>query len=231
LLGDSENEVIMTSYLDGGAIEHLNAYQILRLNKQTGLFEIIYRTNNPNAFYPSVEITPSEDMGGNYTRILDINNDNINDIIISREGVDSPEIRSFSIEIWLGDGNDNYIPTDLITNENKFWGVGFRLLDIDIDGDLDIVFMTERDGSIRLASKWEDGFKLNDLIHINNGDGTFDKYSGSDLIGGIGTTFEKFIPYMRDGSLTFIGTFTELDNYSGEYVDSIIYEATLNNIF
>ena len=56
-------------------------------------------------------------------------------------------------------------------------------MDVNRDGYLDIVFKS-RNGSVRLGQTFEDGFRLNDLIWINKGNGEFEKYSKKDLVGG-----------------------------------------------
>jgi hypothetical protein len=225
LYGDSTPEIVWTSYIDGGAIEHLNSWIILKWDESTNTFYEDKRSNDPRVFHPT------GDMGGNYTRIIDIDKDGNNDMIISREG----EGGSYqgSVEIWLGDGNGNFEPKDMETNNGGFYAVDISLLDVNNDGYEDIVFGTEREGSIRVGPRWEQGFILNELIRINNGDGTFHTYNNYELRGGEGTVYEKFMPFMRKGNLMFIGTFTESDALFGGPGDAkaIIYEATLTNIF
>lgn len=225
LYGDSTPEIVWTSYIDGGAIEHLNTWIILKWDSTTNQFYEDKRSNEPRVFHST------GDMGGNHTRIVDINLDGYNDMIIGREGEGGTY--QGSVEIWLGDGNGNFEPKDMETNYGNFYAVDFSLLDVNNDGYDDIVFGTEREGSIRLGSRWEDGFVLNDLIRLNNGDGTFDRYNGQDLRGGQGTIFEKFMPFMRNNKLMFIGTFTESDALFGGpgNAKSVIYEATINNIY
>ena len=223
LYGDSTPEIIWTSYIDGGAAEHLNSWVIMKWNPTTEKFYEIQRSDNHRVFHPT------GDMGGNKTRIVDINKDGNNDIIIGREG-DSGSYKS-SIEVWLGDGNGNFSPHDMITDNNDFMLIEFELMDVNHDGYEDIVLVGGGGyNSLRLGNTFEEGFHLNDLIYLNNGYGTFDKFNSYDLIGGVGTTFGSFIPFMNNGNLTFIGTLVDrTDNYSKSR--TYIFEVEFKNVF
>lgn len=198
LFGDSQPEIVLAAYLDAEHTWQKNGFIVYQFNNQTRKMEEVLRKQNPLL---------QGDLGGSYTRILDINNDGFNDIIIGREGPGT--VHTSTIEIWLGDGTPNLIPVDVIGNSDEFLLLGFELLDVNHDNFLDIIIKSGGGGSIRLGSRFEDGFKLNDLIWINDGSGKFDKYTKTELVGGENTTFEKFIPYMKNGNLSFFGSYVE----------------------
>jgi hypothetical protein len=225
LFGDSKPEIVRVSYImhPWGEQRFLNSYHILNWNNENQKFDLIYETSNPRVFHQT------GDMGGNHTRILDINKDGNNDILIGREG-NGGQYGS-SIEIWLGDGNGGFEPSDMITNENNFWVIEWRLMDANNDGLEDIIIVSNKDGSIRLGPMYQDGFRLNDLIYLNNGDGTFSKYLTQNLEGGVGTAFVHFIPYMKNGNLTFFSTHLNRKQTTKSFGELYIYEVELKKLY
>lgn len=216
LFGDSKVEVVKTIYLTSTSEELRQGFIVYQFNETTRKMEEIFRKRNPLL---------SGDSGGNNTQIIDINNDGFNDLIISREG-DSGTHNNHT-EIWMGDGTPNLIPTDVIGDSKKFQILNTNLMDVNGDGNLDVVFGS-RNGSVRLTSDPWDGFRLNDMIWINDGNGKFSNYTKSELVGGEGFDFGKFIPYMKDGNLTFFGeSFNRPENGKAR---TYINEVTILNL-
>jgi len=217
IIGDSRPEVVAAVYLNPEYEHQRNGYIIYQFNDETRKMDAVFKTTNP------YELITSGDFGANYTRIVDINNDGYNDLIIGREGTNS--IHNGLVEIWLGNGTSNLIPLQLIHDNKEFNILGFELLDVNRDGYLDIVFKS-RNGSVRLGQTFEDGFRLNDLIWINKGNGEFEKYSKKDLVGGVGLSFGKFVPYVKNGNLTFFGEYT-YESVGSDFAISYIYEVEI----
>ena len=217
LFGDSQPEIVMGAYLDAEYDWQKRGFIVYQFNQETRKMEEVLRKQNPLL---------QGDLGGNHTRIIDINNDGYNDIVMGREG---PGVEhGQTIEIWIGDGTTDLIPYDVIGNYYKFFMTGFELMDVNNDNFLDIVFRSGMGGSIRLGSRFEEGFRLNDLIWINDGTGKFNNYNSTELVGGEGTTIEKFVPYMKNGNLSFFGGLTEYLN--GEFAKVTTWDVEIKNL-
>jgi len=98
-----------------------------------------------------------------------------------------------------------------------------------VDGDLDIVFGAHGGGSgLRLGSRYEDGFRLENLIYINDGFGNFERIS-NELVSTSSYTFNKFIPYMnKNNELTFWGGLAE--SYTASESSVYISEVIIKNL-
>lgn len=217
IIGDSRNEVVKATYMNPEYEYQNNGYVIYQFNDDSRKMEEVYHTtSNP--------LVPNLVLGANKVRILDINNDGQNDLLINREGAQG------SVEIWLGNGTVNLTPVQMIGGSWDFeyanWGTEY--MDVNNDGFLDIVFRGhwEKNKGIAMGDNKRAGIKFNGLIWINDGSGKFNMYSKRDLIGGVGTRWNHFYPYMRDGHLTFLGDFTEV--YRGEdYVQITLADGIL----
>jgi len=217
LFGDSQPEIVMGAYLDAEYEWQKRGFIVYQFNQETRKMEEVLRKQNPLL---------QGDLGGNHTRIIDINNDGYNDIVMGREGPGVEHTQT--VEIWIGNGTTDLIPYDVIGNFNKFIMMRFELMDVNNDNFLDIVFSGGGEGSIRLGTTFEEGFRLNDLIWINDGTGKFNNYNSTELVGGEGTTFEKFVPYMKNGNLSFFGGLTEYLN--GEFAKVTIWDVEIKNL-
>ena len=217
LFGDSQPEIVMGAYLDAEYDWQKRGFIVYQFNQETRKMEEVLRKQNPLL---------QGDLGGNYTQIVDINNDGYNDIVMGREGPGVEHTQT--VEIWIGNGTTDLIPYDVIGNFNKFIMVGFELMDINNDNFLDIVFRGGGGGSIRVGTTFEEGFRLNDLIWINDGTGKFNNYISTELVGGYGTSIEKFVPYMKDGNLSFFGGLTEQLN--SDYAKVTTWDIEIKNL-
>ena len=220
LFGDSKPEVVKVAYLNTQYDWQKNGFIVYQFNETTRKMEEVLRKQNPFL---------TGDYGGNNTRIIDINNDGFNDLIISREGewTSDGDKHHRPIEVWMGDGTKNLRPTDIIGDNKKFNILNTNLLDVNGDGYLDII-LGGRNGSVWLSpyeNRRREGFRLNDLIWINDGTGKFKNYTKSELIGGKDMNpFGKFLPYMKDGNLTFFGeSFNNPENgFARTYINEVI---------
>ena len=216
LFGDSKPEVVKTNYLDAEHAHQKNGFLIYQFNENTRKMDLIVEGQNPML---------RGDSGGNYSKIIDINKDGYNDLLLGREG--NAIEHGSTVEVWLGDGTTNLTPYDVIGDSNKFQFWGFELLDVNNDSYLDIIFKGGN-GRTRLGSRHEDGFRLNDLIWLNDGSGKFENYNDTELVGGQGTIMSKFIPYMKNGNLTFWGGVTDY-NYT-DVAKVRIYDVEILNL-
>ena len=111
----------------------------------------------------------------------------------------------------------------------------FWVFDANNDGYLDILLRPFHYGSLyRTNPVWwnvieSKGIKLNHLIWLNNGDGTFSYYSKEDLI------IEDILvdnvhPYMDGDVLHFIGNYTSEEGalYGQDAIDLTTYDIKVN---
>ncbi|MDC0479666.1 VCBS repeat-containing protein [Flavobacteriaceae bacterium] len=207
---DPEDEIIVSNYI--------NNIVVYDYKTESNKFELVYKSSTP---YPE----PSGIYGSTSIRVYDFNNDGIKDISLNREH-DTPQGISFSI--WMGKGNGQFEP-------NSYGDPGFNLswressvMDIDNDGDYDIVLksnfgyftkdqVTTDDGynnwewgitapneaGVNPNSLWK-GVLLNELFWINDGSGNFSMYDEKPLyIDGIFP--QQLIPYKQENKFFLLG--------------------------
>jgi len=202
---DGIDEIITADYGGGDPSQDplLNNIRVYKFNPSSGLFEIDFRSNSPSAFY---------NIGLGATSILtqDFDGDGIKDITVARE-----DQSGNSFEIWKGNSDGTYTPhyASPIWSENELQFREFRIFDVNNDGFPDLVLRPFHYGSLYRNSSdcwWNveqcNGIKLNSLIQINNGDGTFSSYDGEQLVIE-SLNVDNIHPYMENGVLHFTGTF------------------------
>lgn len=215
---DGIAEIIESSYYDS-TDDLKNGFRILKRNS-SGKYDLWLKNNQSQL---------SEDMGGTWTTSLDLNSDGYNDLMIHRESLLNVFPPKTSFEIYYGDGIGNFTSKQLLI-PNDVWWQQPNLLDVNNDGLIDLVFGTQGSGSgLRLGSTYEDGFRLENLIHINKGDGVYEKYN-KELLGGVDTSLSQFIPFMdKNNNLSFFGVLINGDTSQDEYTMSI-WEVTIKNL-
>ena len=208
---DGIDEIITADYGGGDPSQDLllNNIRVYKFNQSSGLFEIDFRSNSPSAFY---------NIGLGATSILtqDFDGDGIKDITVARE---DPSGNSF--EIWKGNSDGTYTPhySSPVWPENELQFREFRIFDVNNDGFPDLVLRPFHYGTLYRNSSdcwWNveqcNGIKLNSLIQINNGDGTFRSYDGEELVIE-SLNVDVIHPYMENGVLHFLGTYSRnIDN-------------------
>jgi len=207
---DPEDEIIVSNYI--------NNIVVYDYKTESNKFELVYKSSTP---YPD----PSGIYGSTSIRVYDFNNDGIKDIILNREH-DTPQGISFSI--WMGKGNGQFEPNSYIDpGFNLSWRES-SVMDIDNDGDYDIVLksnfgyftkdqVTTDDGynnwewgitapneaGVNPNSLWK-GVLLNELFWINDGSGNFSMYDEKPLyIDGIFP--QQLIPYKQENKFFLLG--------------------------
>ena len=208
---DGIDEIITANYGGGDPSQDplLNNIRVYKFNQSSGLFEIDFRSNSPSAFY---------NIGLGATSILtqDFDGDGIKDITVARE---DPSGNSF--EIWKGNSDGTYTPhySSPVWTENELQFREFRIFDVNNDGFPDLVLRPFHYGTLYRNSSdcwWNveqcNGIKLNSLIQINNGDGTFSSYDREELVIE-SLNVDNIHPYMENGVLHFLGTYSRnIDN-------------------
>jgi hypothetical protein len=207
---DPEDEIIVSNYI--------NNIVVYDYKTESNKFELVYKSSTP---YPD----PSGIYGSTSIRVYDFNNDGIKDISLNREH-DTPQGISFSI--WMGKGNGQFEPNSYIDpGFNLSWRES-SVMDIDNDGDYDIVLksnfgyftkdqVTTDDGynnwewgitapneaGVNPNSLWK-GVLLNELFWINDGSGNFSMYDEKPLyIDGIFP--QQLIPYKQENKFFLLG--------------------------
>jgi len=202
---DGIDEIITANYGGGDPSQDplLNNIRVYKFDPSSGLFEIDFRSNSPSAFY---------NIGLGTTSILtqDFDADGIKDITVARE-----DRSGNSFEIWKGNSDGTYTPhyASPIWTENELQFREFRIFDVNNDGFPDLVLRPFHYGTLYRNSSdcwWNveqcNGIKLNSLIQINNGDGTFRSYDGEELVIE-SLNVDNIHPYMENGVLHFTGTY------------------------
>ena len=202
---DGIDEIITANYGGGDPSQDplLNNIRVYKFDPSSGLFEIDFRSNSPSAFY---------NIGLGATSILtqDFDADGIKDITVARE-----DRSGNSFEIWKGNSDGTYTPhyASPIWTENELQFREFRIFDVNNDGFPDLVLRPFHYGTLYRNSSdcwWNveqcNGIKLNSLIQINNGDGTFSSYDGEELVIE-SLNVDNIHPYMENGVLHFTGTY------------------------
>ena len=223
---DGINEIIEVAYRESSN-DMINGFRIYKRDND-GKY-LLYKTNLSSG------LPNRNDLGATWTESLDLNFDGNVDLIILREGENSGnEI----LEIYFGDGKGNFNSNQLIESED-IWLLTPFLLDIDLDGDKDLVFSSAGDNQgLRLGKVHEDGFRLENLIYLNNGNGEFQKYQFELIKEGYG--LNQFIPFVNpEGLLSFYSIRVErayngndctISNESKCLTRVVFWEVTINNL-
>ena len=222
---DPEDEIIVSSYKDfqtdadeDWKKNNLQNLVVYDLNNANNKFEMEWNSKNPYVFYP--DFGNNDHFGTTSIKVADFNNDGVKDISVAREYIDD-----FSFDIWLGNGKGTFEPYSYVrTGRDLIWRE-FDLLDVDNDGDIDIVLRsnfgyftkdkeTTDDGynwgitgpneaGVNPNSPWK-GILLNELIWINDGTGRFSMYDEKPLyIGGIFP--QQLKPYKVEDKFYLLG--------------------------
>jgi hypothetical protein len=205
VFGDSRDEIITADYGGGDPLNNaeLNQIRIYSYDDITEKFELHWKSNNSTIY--------NLGLGATSIKVADLNNDGIKDISVAREDYDAN-----AFEVWIGNGDGTFYSkfTSPVWTQDEMQFREFYLMDVNLDGFEDIILRPFHYGSLyRNNPVWwnvyeNNGIMFNHLIWINQGDGSFNYYNTKELkVEGI--NIDNVHPYMKNGKLHFVGTFTE----------------------
>ena len=217
LFGDSRAEIITASY--GGSTPPAandTEIRVFSFDNQTSKYVQRFKANNPNAY--------TSGMGATSIKVFDVNKDGIKDITVAREGY-ANGLNLAGFEVWLGKSNGTFefsfsTPT---WTEREMQCREFEVLDANNDGLNDIILIPFHFGSLfrnngPCGPGTCRGIKLNYLIWLSNGDGTFSNYNKTPLVlPDVDVSY--VIPYKVGNYLYFVGTQAQGNwpNFSSNY--------------
>lgn len=204
LFGDSRAEIITADY--GGSIPpgvNDNEIRIFSFDEQTNKYVQRFKANNPNAYTTS-------GLGATSIKVFDVNKDGIKDITVAREGADANGIPLTGFEVWLGKANGTY----QFSFSSPTWSVSefifreFVVLDANNDNKDDIILIPSF-GSLFVTPPCGpsscNSIRLNNLIWLNKGDGTFEFYNKKQIVIP-DVRVNYLLPYKEGNKLFFVGT-------------------------
>jgi len=202
LFGDKTPEIITGGYYGSGEPLQRNNMAIYSFDKLTNKFEIVFDNKNPSLFF-------NGDMGATSIEVNDFNGDGKKDIAIARESsFNSAPLRG--IEIWKGDGIGNFTYLDKFEYpQNQLDFTEFICRDVNNDGYVDILLNGNGGGDLIRVKNTQGAwtkFRLNHLIHLNDGKGKFSPFNGYNL--DVDGAPDYLYPFMRNNKLNFFGSHT-----------------------
>jgi hypothetical protein len=213
LFGDSRAEIISANY--GGSTPPAandNDIRIFSFDDQSSKYVERFKANNPNAY--------TSGLGATSIKAFDVNKDGIKDITVAREGF-ANGLNLNGFEVWLGKANGTFefsfsTPT---WTERELQFREFQIMDANNDGLDDIILIPFHWGTLYrygtecfFAAPSCTGIKLNHLIWINKGNGTFENYKKASLdLPDVRVNY--VLPYKVGEYLHFVGTEAVLVNW------------------
>jgi hypothetical protein len=200
--GDETPEIITGGYYGSGNPLEKNNVAIYSFNKETNRFEIVFDNKSPNLFF-------NEDLGATSIEVHDLNKDGKKDIVIAREShFNSKPTRT--IEVWENKVSNDKFEFDyldkIVYTQDQLDFTEFICKDVNNDGNIDIILNGNGRGSL-LRLENNSKFRLNHLIHLNDGKGKFSPFSVRDL--NVEGDPDYLYPIIRNNKLSFFGTKTK----------------------
>jgi uncharacterized repeat protein (TIGR02543 family) len=204
LFGDARAEIITANY-GGGSVPGPddNEIRVFSFDEQTNKYVQKFKGNNPGAY--------TSGMGATSIKAFDVNKDGIKDITVAREGY-ANGLNLAGFEVWLGKSNGTFefsfsTPT---WTEREMQFREFEILDANNDGLIDIILIPFHFGSLfrnngPCGPGTCRGIKLNHLIWLNKGNGTFEFYNKAPLVlPDVDVSY--VLPYKVGNYIHFVGT-------------------------
>jgi uncharacterized repeat protein (TIGR02543 family) len=217
LFGDARAEIITANY-GGGAVPGPddNEIRVFSFDEQTNKYVQKFKGNNPGAY--------TSGMGATSIKAFDVNKDGIKDITVAREGF-ANGLNLHGFEVWLGKPNGTFefsFSTTWTEREMQF--IEFQIMDANNDGLDDIILIPFHYGSLfrnnpPCGPGTCKGIKLNHLIWLSKGNGTFEFYNKAPLVLP-DVDVNYLLPYKVGNYIHFVGTQAVLinwPNYSTNY--------------
>lgn len=203
LFGDSRAEIITASY--GGSTPPApndTDLRVFSFDEASNKYVQRFKGNNPSAY--------TSGMGATSIKAFDVNKDGIKDITVAREGY-ANGLNLAGFEVWLGkvDGTYQFTFSSPTWTERELQFREFVVLDANNDGRDDIILIPFHAGSLFITQPCGpsscSSIKLNHLIWLNKGDGTFQNYSKTPIvIPNVRVSY--LLPYKEGNKLFFVGT-------------------------
>ena len=204
LFGDARAEIITANY-GGGAVPGPDDHEIrvFSFDEQTSKYVQKFNGNNPSAF--------TSGLGATSIKAFDVNKDGIKDITVAREGF-ANGLNLAGFEVWLGKANGTFqfsfsSPT---WTEREMQFREFQIMDANNDGLDDIILIPFHYGSLFRSNPpcgpgTCEGIRLNHLIWLNKGNGSFEHYNKAPLVFP-DINVHYVLPYKVGKFLHFVGT-------------------------
>ena len=217
LLGDPRAEIVTANY-GGGSVPGPddNEIRVFFFDEQSNKYVQKFNANNPGAY--------TSGMGATSIKVIDVNKDGIKDIAVAREGF-ANGLNLHGFEVWLGKSNGTFefsfsSPT---WTEREMQFREFEIMDANNDGLIDIILIPFHFGSLfrnngPCGPGTCRGIKLNHLIWLSKGDGTFEFFNQAPLILP-DVDVNYLLPYKVGNYFHLVGTQSlgNWPNYSSNY--------------
>lgn len=199
--------------IDGDGVEEIVTVDGAEINGGPRYSYLVYRRNQVGGFDVAADAEPgglflNPELAASSLKITDLSGDGIKDMVIAFEGP-GPDS---AIDVWHGTGGFNFEHVQsFVTSEDEVFTREFELLDVDDDGDKDIVFnptavFDNEEGWLRIDD-------LSQFVYINDG-GLFARPADSMVVpyDGIVTWLKAF--KLPGQPLKFLGVYTDtpMDN-------------------
>jgi uncharacterized repeat protein (TIGR02543 family) len=212
LFGDSKAEIITADY-GGSPIPGPddNEIRVFSFDEQTSKYVQKFKGNNSSAY--------TSGLGATSIKVFDVNKDGIKDISVAREGGNESGQNLHGFEVWLGKPNGTFefsfsSPT---WTEREMQFREFQIMDANNDGLDDIILIPFHFGSLfrnngPCGPGTCKGIKLNHLIWLSKGNGTFESYNKAPLVFP-DVDVNYLLPYKVGNFIHFVGTQAVLVNW------------------
>lgn len=196
---DGLDEIISADYNEQYGTLESNRITVHKYSTEEQKYEEVFSSVSPTEFF-------NEDLGATSIQVVDLNNDNLVDVLVARESQSGE-----SFESWINDGDLTFSPQFSKKFEcNYFNFLEFEVMDVNGDGNIDVVLRPELCGgvptsSFLFSSYPEDGngIRINDCIWINDGLGNFTVYESEELTSPLWVDY--LYPYIEENILHFVG--------------------------
>ena len=222
---DGKAEIITSGYGQGSGQnpsnnKDLNEIRVYKKNSSLDSYELKFVDQVPISVF-------SLGIGATSIKVSDLNKDGLKDVIIAREAFYNLEFVN-TFEVWIATSplEFEFAFSSPIYSEQTLMFREFLMFDVNNDGFDDIILRPHAFGSLyRIVPNTfnindSKGVKLNHLIWLNKGDGTFSHYDTETLEVRDILTYNLY-PYMENDILHFMGIYP-INSEIGEIITTDI---------